>query len=43
MAFTPYYNLVKRRIENKIFVLSKVRKFVDNTIALGPFINYVRT
>ena len=34
MTFTPYYNLVKRRIENKIFVLSKIRKFVDSRTAL---------
>ena len=34
LSFTPYYNLVKRRVGNKIFVLSKIRKFVDNMTAL---------
>ena len=34
LTFTPYYNMVKRRMENKIFVLSKIRKYVDNKTAL---------
>ena len=34
LSFTPYYHLVKRRLENKIFVLSKIRKFIDNRTAL---------
>ena len=34
LSLTPYYHLVKRRIENKIFVLSKIRKFVDSRTAL---------
>ena len=29
LTFTPYYKLIKRRVENKIFVLSKIRKYVD--------------
>ena len=27
LTYTPYYNMVKRRMENKIFVLSKIRKY----------------
>ena len=34
LCFTTYYHLVKRRVENKIFVLSKIRKHVDNRTAL---------
>ena len=34
LTFTPYYNLVKRRMENEIFVMSKIRKYLDNTTAL---------
>ena len=34
LNFTPYYNLVKRRMENKIFVMTKIRKYVDNRTAL---------
>ena len=34
LIFTPYYNLVKRRMENKIFVMTKIRKYVDNRTAL---------
>ena len=34
LTFTPYYNLVKRRMENKIFVLSKIRKYIDNRTAV---------
>ena len=34
LTFTPYYNMVKRRMENKIFVLSKIRKYIDNKTAL---------
>ena len=33
LAFTPYFNLVKRKVENKIFVMSKIRKYVDNRTA----------
>ena len=34
ISFTPYYNMVKRKLENKIFVMSKIRKYVDNRSAL---------
>ena len=34
LTFTPYYNLDKRRIEYKIFILSKIRKYVNNMTAL---------
>ena len=34
LTFTPYYKMVKRRVENKIFTLSKIRKYVDNRTAL---------
>ena len=34
LTFTPYYKLVKRRVENKIFTLSKIRRYVDNRTAL---------
>ena len=34
LTFNSYYNMVKRRMENKIFVLSKIRKYVDNKTAL---------
>ena len=34
LTFTPYYNLVKRRVENKIFTLSKIRKYIDNRTAV---------
>ena len=34
LTFQPYYNMVKRRMENKIFVMSKIRKYVDNKTAL---------
>ena len=34
LTFIPYYNLVKRRMENKIFVMSKIRKYVDIRTAL---------
>ena len=34
ITFTPYFNLVKRKVENKIFVLSKIRKYVDNRTSL---------
>ena len=34
LTFTPYYNMVKRRIENKIFVMSKIRKYIDNRTAI---------
>ena len=34
LTFTPYYNLVKRRIKYKIFILSKIRKYVNNMTAL---------
>ena len=33
LTFTPYYNLVKRKMENKIFVMSKIRKYIDNRTA----------
>ena len=29
LSFTPYYNMVKRKMENKIFVMSKIRKYID--------------
>ena len=34
MCFTSHYHSVKRKVENKIFVLSKLRKYVDNRSAL---------
>ena len=34
LSFTTYYNYVKRRIENKIFVLSKLRKYIDCKTAI---------
>ena len=34
VCFTAYYRMVKRRVENKIFVLFKIRKYVDNATAL---------
>ena len=34
LSLTPYYNLVKRKMENKIFVLSKIRKYVNNETAV---------
>ena len=34
LTFTPYYKLVKRRVENKIFVLSKIRRYVDSRTAI---------
>ena len=34
LSFTPYYIMVKRRMENKIFVMSKIRKYVYNHTAL---------
>ena len=34
LTFTPYYNLVKPRMENKIFVMSKIRKYIDNRTAI---------
>ena len=34
LTFTPYYNMVKRRMENEIFVMSKIRKYVDNRTSL---------
>ena len=34
LSFTPYYNLVKRKMENKIFVMSKIRKYIDNRTTL---------
>ena len=47
LTFTPYYKLVKRRLENKIFVLSKIRKYISNMTALLiykqavlPFVEY---
>ena len=37
LTFTPHYRLVKRRIENNIFVLSKVRKYINNETAVLIF------
>ena len=34
LTYTPYYNAVKRKVENKIFVLSKIRRYVDCKTAL---------
>ena len=34
LTYTPYYNLIKRRVENKIFVLSKIRRYIDCKTAL---------
>ena len=34
LSFTPYYNMIKRKLENKIFVMSKIRKCVDIRTAL---------
>ena len=34
LTFTPYYKTVKRRVENKIFTLSKIRRYVDNRTSL---------
>ena len=34
LCFTPYYHLVKRRVENKVFVLSKIRKYLDSKTAI---------
>ena len=34
LNFNAYYRDVKRKVENKIFVLSKVRKYVDNSTSL---------
>ena len=34
LSFTLYYNMVKRRMENEIFVMSKIRKYVNNQTAL---------
>ena len=34
LTFTPYYNHVKRTVESKIFILSKIRKYVNNNTAL---------
>ena len=34
LSFTPYYNLIKRNMENKIYVLTKIRKYVDNRTTL---------
>ena len=34
LSFTPYYNSVKRKMENKIFVLSKIRKYICNRTSL---------
>ena len=34
LTFAQYYNLIKWRMENKIFVMSKIRKYIDNRTAL---------
>ena len=34
LTFNSYYNMIKRRMENKIFVMSKIRKYIDNKTAL---------
>ena len=34
LTLSPYFSLVKRRMENKIFVLSKIRKYIDNRTSL---------
>ena len=34
LTYTPYYKLIKRIVENKIFVLSKIRKYVDTRTAI---------
>ena len=34
LCFNSYYHAVKRKVENKIFVLSKIRKYVDSKTAL---------
>ena len=33
-CFTAYYGIVKRRVESKIFVLSKLKRYVNNRTAL---------
>ena len=34
LSFTPYCNLVKRRVENKLFILSEIRTFLDSRTAI---------
>ena len=33
LTFTPYYNLVKRRMENKIFIMFKIRRYINSNTA----------
>ena len=34
LSYTSYCQMVKRKMENKIFVLSKIRKYVDDSTAI---------
>ena len=34
LNFTSYYKFVERRLENKMFVLSKIRKYIDSNTSI---------